>query len=51
MAVLLFVGAAYVFFVVALGVSKAMFATLHADMAQNTAPQPDEADEGGFEKP
>ena len=49
MAVLLFVGAAYVFFVVALGVSKVMFATLHADMAQSTA-DPGEAEEGGFEK-
>ena len=49
MAVLLFVGAAYVFFVVALGVSKVMFATMHADMAQSTA-DPGEADEGAFEK-
>ena len=47
MAVLLFVGAAYVFFVVALGISKVMFASLHADMAQ-TAAQPDEADKNGI---
>lgn len=46
MAVLLFVGVAYIFFVVALGVSKIMFASLHADMAQSTA-DPGEADEGG----
>jgi len=50
MAVLIFVGVAYVFFVVALGISKVMFASLHADVAQ-TAAQPDEADGPGFEKP
>jgi hypothetical protein len=43
MAVLLFVGVAYVCFVVAFGISKAMFASLHADVAQTTA-QPSEAD-------
>lgn len=46
MAVLLYVGVAYVFFVVALGISKAMFASLHADVAQTTAPpgEPDAID-------
>lgn len=37
MAVLVFVGIAYVFFVVALGVSKALFATAHPEVAQSTA--------------
>lgn len=50
MAVLLFVGMAYVCFVVALGVSKAVFASMHADVAQSTA-DTGEADEGDFEKP
>lgn len=37
MAVLFFVGVAYVFFVVALGFSKALFASSHPEVAQNTA--------------
>ena len=37
MAVLLFVGIAYVFFVAALGVSKALFASAHSEWTQSTA--------------
>ena len=37
MAALLFVGVAYIFFVVALGFSKALFASSHPEVAQNTA--------------
>lgn len=49
MAALIFVGVAYVCFVVALGISKAMFASLHADVAQSTA-DCGETDEAHFEK-
>ena len=42
MAVLLFVGIAYVFFVAALGVSKALYATSHPEWAQSTAQTDDE---------
>ena len=37
MAVLLFVGIAYVFFVAALGFSKALFASSYPEWSQNTA--------------
>ena len=42
MAVLLFVGIAYVFFVAALGVSKALFASSHPEWTQNTAQTDDD---------
>ena len=37
MAALLFVGIAYVFFVAALGISKALFASSHPEWSQDTA--------------
>ena len=45
MAVLLFVGIAYVFFVAALGVSKALYATSHPEWAQSAAKTDDERGE------
>jgi hypothetical protein len=50
MAALIFVGVAYVFFVAALGISKFMFTSFHADVAQSTAGS-SEADDVNFEKP
>jgi len=42
MTVLLFVGIAYIFFVAALGVSKAVFASSHPEWTQSTAQTDDD---------